>query len=184
MSFLTKANHLLLRRPSTFAYQLLKQLAKDYRDALIEAGRKAIERPIRTIFYSSNVYLLVYAYRTMPSFQSYQNGLIEFRQQQIMTSSLIRSKHVETYVDAIEQLLAAEQIHFVDCFLFSLIIYRSQHQTDGRYNRMYENLCSYLHLKRHARIIDIGAFNRWFILKKKLRQADIFDDVNIEKPAS
>lgn len=181
MSFTSKASHLLLRRPIAFASEFLKRLFADYRDALVETGRKSLQRPLKTIFYSSNVAVLVYAYRTMPSFENYQNQLIECRQQEILISIPNRNKQVEIYLDTIEQLLATEKIHFVDCFLFSLIIYRSQSRTDGRLNRVYENLCSYLHLKRHSRIIDIGAFNRWFVLKKKFVQADIFDDNNNTK---
>jgi hypothetical protein len=64
-----------------------------------------------------------------------------------------------------------------------LIIYRSQHRTNENSYKFYENICSYLHLKRNARIIDIGAFNRWFILNRQLRKADIFEDINNEKIA-
>ena len=177
---MAKITSLLLRRPAAFVYKQLKQLSFDYRDALLETGRKILQRPLKTVFYTSSVYLLVHGYRTMPSFRSYQDGLILFRHQQMLTSSLIRNQSVELYVDTIEQLIAAEQLHFVDCYLFSLIIYRNQHRTDEKSSRLYENICSYLHLKRNARVIDIGAFNRWFVLKRQLRQADIFDQSNNE----
>lgn len=178
MAFLVKMNSLLLRRPSAFVYKQLKQLSLDYRDALIETGRKIIQRPLKTIMYTSTTYVLVHAYRTMPSFRSYQDDLTQFRHQQMLTSSLIRNQSIELYADTIEQLIAAEQLHFVDCYLFSLIIYRNQHRTDEKSFRLYENICSYLHLKRNARFIDIGAFNRWFVLKRQVRQADIFDPSN------
>lgn len=180
---MVRAKDLLIRRPSIFVYQYLKQLSFDYRDALIDTGRKMIQHPFKTIIYSANVYVLVRAYNTMPSLESYNSYLNEFRQQQILTSSLIRNKKVETYVDTVEQLMQREQIHFVDCFLFSLIIYKSQHRSTDHSFKFYENVCSYLNLKRNARIIDIGAFNRWFIIRKKLRQADIFYDINNEKNA-
>ena len=183
MAFLGKVNNLLVRRPSALAYKYLKQLSFDYRDALVETGRKLVQHPLKTLFYSSNVSLLVYAYRTLPTLHSYKNDLIQFRQQQLLTSSLVRNQQVELYMDTIEQLLASEHIHFVDCYLFSLIIYKRHHGTDAHAFRLYENLCSYLHLKRDARIIDIGAFNRWFILKRQLQKADIFDDANNEKLA-
>ncbi|CAF0936900.1 unnamed protein product [Rotaria sp. Silwood1] len=183
MAFLGKANNLLIRRPSIFVYKFLKQLSYDYRDALIETGKKMVQHPIKTVFYSSNIYLLIYAYQTMPTFQTYKNDLIQFHQQQLLTSSLIRNKKIETYIDTIEKLLLSEQIHFVDCYLFSLIIYRTQYRTNDHSYRIYENICSYLHLKRHSRIIDIGAFNRWFTLKRKLYEADIIDDTNNEKIA-
>jgi hypothetical protein len=183
MTFLVKVNNLLIRRPSIFVYKYLKQLSFDYRDALIDTGKKIVQHPIKAIFYTSNVSVLVYAYKTMPSLNSYRHDLVQFRHQQLLTSSLIRNKKIETYIDTIEQLLTSEQIHFVDCYLFSLIIYKNQHHTDGFSYRLYDNICSYLHLKRNARIIDIGAFNRWFILKRQLRKADIFDDINNEKNA-
>jgi len=183
MASLVKLNNLLIRRPSLVIYKYVKQFSFDYRDALIETGKKMVQHPIKTIFYSSNIYLLFYAYRTMPSFNSYQNDLIEFQNQQLLTSSLIRNKQIETYIDTIEQLLSRDQIHFVDCYLFSLIIYRSQHRSNGNSYKFYENICSYLHLKRNARIIDIGIFNRWVVLKRQLRKEDIFDDINNEKIA-
>lgn len=183
MALLVKVNNRLIRRPSAVIYKYAKQFASDYRDAFIETGKKMIERPIKTIFYTSNIYLLFHAYQTMPSFNSYQNSLIEFRQQQLLTSSLNRNKQIEIYMNTIEQLLARDQIHFVDCYLFSLIIYRSQHRTNDNSFKFYENICSYLHLKRNARIIDIGIFNRWFSLKRQMRKADIFDDINNEKLA-
>jgi hypothetical protein len=183
MAFLVKVNNLVIRRPSIFIYKQTKQFLFDYRDALIETGKKLIQHPIKTIFYSSNIYLLVYAYQTMPSFNSYKNDLIEFHHQDLLTSSLIRNRQIEIYIDTIEQLLSRDQIHFVDCYLFSLIIYRSQYNTKENSYKLYENICSYLHLKRNSRIIDIGAFNRWFILKRHLCKADIFDDINNEKIA-
>ncbi|UJR27234.1 hypothetical protein I4U23_008530 [Adineta vaga] len=183
MAFLGKANNLLIRRPSALVYKYIKQLSSDYRDALIDTGKKMIQRPIKTIFYSTNISLLIYAYRTMPSFQSYQNDLVNFRHQELLTSSLIRNRQVETYIDTIEQLLLRDQIHFVDCYLFSLIIYRNQHRTNDFSHRFYENICSYLNLKRNARIIDIGICNRWFQLSRQLRRADIFDEMNNEKVA-
>ncbi|CAM4886851.1 unnamed protein product [Rotaria socialis] len=183
MAFWVKAKDLLIRRPSIAVYKHLKQLSFDYRDAVIDTGRKMVEHPIKTLFYSSNVYLLVYAYQTMPTSQTYRDHLVDIRQQQILTSSLIRNKNVETYIDTVEQLLSCDKIHFVDCFLFSLVVYRTQHRTNDNSFKFYENVCSYLHLKRDARIIDIGAFNRWFILNRKLHQADIFYDINNEKNA-
>ncbi|CAF3573562.1 unnamed protein product [Rotaria sordida] len=183
MAFMGKYSNLLIRRPSIFVYKFFKQLSFDYRDALIETGKKMIQRPMKTIFYSSNIYLLIYAYQTMPSFQAYKNNLIQFRQQQILTSSLIRNKKIEIYMDTIETLLISDQIHFVDCYLFSLIIYRAQRRSNDNSYKIYENSCSYLHLKRHSRIIDIGAFNRWFILNRKLYEADTFDNINNEKIA-
>lgn len=178
MAFRSKANNTLIRRPAIFVYNYFKRLALDYRNALIESGKSMLERPVKTVFYSANIYILYYAYQTMPSFNSYKNDLIKFEEQQILTSSLIRNKQVETYIDTIQQLLLREQIHFIDCFLFSLIVYRRQHRMNDNSYKFYENVCSYLHLKRNTRIIDIGMFNRWFILEKKLRQADIiFHDV-------
>lgn len=179
MALLVKFNSRFIRRPSIFVYNYAKQFASDYRDAFIETGKKMIEHPIKTIFYTSNIYLLFYAYHTMPTFNSYKNNLIEFRQQQLLTSSLIRNQSIELYMDTIEQLLAREQIHFVDCYLFSLIIYRSQHNTNENSYRFYENISSYLHLKRNSRIIDIGIFNRWFCLKRQMNKADIVDGINI-----
>jgi hypothetical protein len=183
MALLVKVNNFLIRRPAIVISKYVKQFSIDYRDALIETGKKMIEHPIKTIFYSSNICLLVYAYRTMPSFNSYKNDLIDFNHHQLLTSSIIRNKQTETYIDTIEKLLCRDQIHFVDCYLFSLIIYRSQHRTNENSYKFYENICSYLHLKRNARIIDIGAFNRWFILNRQLRKADIFEDINNEKIA-
>ena len=173
MSFLTKMNTFLIRRPSAFAYKYLRQLSFDYRDALIETGKKCWERPLKTLFYSANVSLLVVAYRSMPTFDTYRHALIEFEQQQISTSKLIRNVEVETYVGTIEQLLSSEQLHFVDCYLFSLIIYRRQYGNDHRHYRIYENLCALLNRKRDGRLIDIGAFNRWFVLSRQLRHADV-----------
>jgi hypothetical protein len=183
MALLVKLNTQLIRRPAKFVYQYAKQFTLDYRDALIESGKKMVKHPIKTIFYSSTAYLLFYAYHTMPSFNSYKNDLIAFQHQELLTSSLIRHRKIEIYLDTIEQLLARDQIHFVDCYLFSLIIYRSQHRSKDNSYKFYENTCSYLHLKRNARIIDIGIFNRWLILNRQLRQADIFDDINKEKIA-
>jgi hypothetical protein len=183
MASLVKFNSRFVQRPANFIYQYAKRFALDYRDALIESGKKAIQRPIRTIIYSSTAYLLFHAYHTMPSFNSYKNDLIDFQHQQMLTSSLIRNKKIEIYFDTIEQLLAREQIHFVDCYLFSLIIYRSQYRSKDNSYKPYENNCSYLHLKRNARIIDIGIFNRWLILNRQIRQADIFDDINNKKIA-
>ena len=173
MSFLTKMNTFLIRRPSTFAYKYLRQLSFDYRDALIETGKKCWERPWKTLFYSANVTFLVVAYRSLPTLDTYRQALVEFEQQQILTSKLIRNVEVETYLHTIEQLMGNEQLHFVDCYLFSLIIYRRQYGNDHRHYRIYENLCSFLNRKREARVIDIGAFNRWFILSRQLRHADV-----------
>jgi hypothetical protein len=181
MASLVKLNNLLIRRPSVFIYKYIKQFSFDYRDALIDTGKKMLQHPIKTIFYSSSISLLIYAYQTMPSFQSYRNDLITFRHQELLTSSLIRNKQIEIYLDTIEKLLARDQIHFVDCYLFSLIIYRSQHRSNENSSKFYENICSYLHLKRNARIIDIGGFHRWFSLNRQLQRADLFDDMNNEK---
>ena len=180
MALLVKFNQQFVRRPAGFVYQRLKQFSLDYRDALLDTGKKMRAKPIKSLFYTSSVCLLVYAYRTMPSLNSYKNDLIAFQQQQILTSNLIRNKQIETYLDTIEQLLARDQIHFVDCYLFSLIVYRNQHYSsdNGSAYKIYENRCSYLHLKRSARIIDIGMFNRWWILHRLLSRADIFDDIS------
>lgn len=183
MAFLGKANQLLIRRPSAFVYKYAKQLSLDYRDALVDTGKKMVQRPLKTLFYSSTTALLVYAYRTMPSLDSYKSELVRFRHHQLLMSSLIRNKQVDTYVNTIEQLLLRDQIHFVDCYLFSLIVYRAQHRTSDFSHRFFENVCSYLHLKRNARIIDVGVCNRWFQLHRQLRQADLFDEETNEKIA-
>ena len=167
-----------VHRPAKFLYQYAKQFALDYRVALTESGKKSLKHPIKTMVYSSTVYVLFHAYRTMPSLNSYKNDLLAFQQQQLLTSSLIRNQRIEIYLDTIEQLLARDRIHFVDCYLFSLIIYRSQYQSKENSHKFYENNCSYLHFKRQARLIDVGIFNRWWILNRQLRQADIFDDIN------
>lgn len=183
MAISVKFNQQFVRRPAIFIYQRLKQFSLDYRDALIDTGKKIVAKPMKSLFYTSATCLLVYAYRTAPSMKSYKNELIAFQQQQILTSSLIRNQQIETYLDTIEQLLARDQIHFVDCYLFSLIIYRNQHSSpeQSAAYKIYQNRCSYLHLKRNARIIDIGMFHRWWILNRKVPHADIFDDIPRKK---
>ena len=165
-----------IRRSSSFVFNPFKRLAIDYRDVLIDTGKKSLQHPVKALFYTSNISLLIYAYRTMPSFGSYKEQLVDIRQQEILTSSLIRNRQVEIYVDTIEQLFASKQIHFVDCYLFSLIVYRRRYEMTDHSSKFYENLCSYLHFKRYARIIDIGMFNRWYRLNQLVPQLDVFDE--------
>lgn len=165
-----------IRRSSLFVFNTFKRLAIDYRDVMIDTGKKSLQHPVKALFYTSNISLLIYAYRSMPSFDSYKEHILDIRQQQILTSSLIRNRQIEIYADTIEQLLLSNQIHFVDCYLFSLIVYRQRYQMNDHSSKFYENLCSYLHFKRYARIIDIGIFNRWYRLNQLVPQLDVFDE--------
>jgi len=40
MALLVKVNNLIIRRPAILVYKYLKQFSFDYRDALIETGKK------------------------------------------------------------------------------------------------------------------------------------------------
>ncbi len=151
----------------------LKNVYADYKTVLLETAVAVRQKPHKGLLGCGIVLSMYYAYRTNPNLDDFVCALNANRLQVLLLSDLIRNPTGDRHLNSVMQLFNEDRIRWVNCTFFT-VIYRSDF---SRADSTYEARCKIVQPRWWQfpeRIVDVGAFNRWF----KLNQAMIAYDVN------
>ena len=164
----------------------MKTVAADYQDVGIHTWKEAKLHPIKTAFYLTIFGGSYAAIKTNPSYLQYRSSLIDLSNDLILYGSSVRNKKCEYYMDHLNKLDSLSMLEHRDYLFFSLIkrsnfnpecdLYEKQSKPLNNPSKW--NIFNYANLffLNLSTIVDIGAFNSWFFLRRRLENSDINDD--------
>ena len=164
----------------------IKAAYEDYKDVAIHTVKESKLHPFKTITYLSIIGGFYAAYKTNPSCLNYHSSLIDSSNDMILLGSGIRNKKCEFYLDQVNKLDNLGLLEHRDYLFFSLIKHTNFNPECDLYEKRSKhlnkpsrwNILNYpnLFLQNLSTIVDIGLFNNWIILNKRLENCDVNDD--------
>ncbi|VDK69764.1 unnamed protein product [Litomosoides sigmodontis] len=161
----------LKQRCSTFVHYW-KSVGSDYMVVIEDLLKDAKTRPIMTAIKLLPLSGVFYAYKTNPTERDMLNSLIEKRWQMVLIPNSIHSKKADDEIASRTLYVDQNRLRLINCIVFSILI----KLPDSDDVCLYENRASILRRwwwQRCDDIIDVGAFNKWFRLRKSFENYDI-----------
>ncbi|KAI3386472.1 hypothetical protein SNEBB_003761 [Seison nebaliae] len=162
-------NRLMKRTKEYFRLMYL-----DYLDAgrdLIQIGKSS---PIKTFLYSSSLITSVVLWNTNPSMKKYDLELLEEKEKFLYVSQFIRSESKFNYVERLSKLRNENRLKITSFGFFSCIwfdFFNTDHE-----KRKNDNAVIMKWSEWHRYVVDIGFFNRWWIIRNQTDDFDVMDD--------
>lgn len=160
----------------TFDY--CRDIANDYATVAIESAVAARRRKLRSTVIASSLITLIYANRTVPSEFDMHDSLTHYRQQLATISTSVRNREAVDELRRRTQIVNESRYRYRHCCVFAIVtVERATSKCD-----LYEMQCNALKPSiftgwiHDGRILDVGAFGRWWMLDKTMRNADVNDD--------
>uniref|UniRef100_A0A915PS39 Uncharacterized protein n=1 Tax=Setaria digitata TaxID=48799 RepID=A0A915PS39_9BILA len=149
-----------------------KMVGNDYMIVIGDVLKDMRRRPIRTMIKVLPLGGAFYAYKTNPSERDMLNSLVERRQQMVLVPNSIHSKKADDEIASRTMYIDQNRLRLINCILFSILI----KLPDGDDLCLYENQNSVLKRwwwQRYDDVIDIGAFDKWFMLGRSFENYDV-----------
>ena len=152
--------------------QPFRDILMDYAEVskdIIVGFRK---RPARSVLWMVCGGTVIAMHEKRPSLRSYRNKVVEYSNELGLCAETARNNQTKSYIDEISTLTSDEYIQYINLGVFSLLIQRSESQKCHNYH----STCSYLQpriWKIHHRVIDIGVWNQWLLLNRKMVDFDV-----------
>jgi hypothetical protein len=164
----------------------VKVIIADYKDVGVHTVEQIKLYPLKTAAYFIVGCTFYGAYKTNPSYLNYHSSLIEASNEMIMIGGSVRNKSSEKYLDNVIKLENLKLLEHKDYLFFSLIkrnnfnedcdLFEKQCKQLNKPNKW--NVFNYpnLFLFNISSIVDIGLFDYWIFLNKRLKDCDVNDD--------
>ncbi len=162
----------LIRRLSTSIGAYFRNVADDYWTVVKETAVTSRKRKIRTGIILSAVGGVLYAGATAPTEEDFLNVMRENRLNLISVSDQVRNPVSESDLERKTILMNEGKAQYVNCIFWSLIL-RTKYNPQCD---LYAAHCKELQPKftdLPDRIIDVGAFGRWFYAEKAMEDYDV-----------
>lgn len=150
-----------------------KQLFNDYKSSLVEITKNMKDNPVKTLIWSSLISFSAACSITNPDEIHYRDNFIRRLNELIFVSKTIRNPECMNYLETIEWFFNCDEIRRIDLGLFSIML----HEPKRKHSALYKDNCPYLQpsfaeiLDSH--LLDIGFWNRWWMLEKSVIDYDI-----------
>lgn len=152
--------------------QPLKSIMLDYVEVSKDAATELKKNPVKSMVWLVFGGIVTACYKKCPNLSCYENDIIEYSNEIGLCAETTRNYQTMVYIDRISTLLNDGSIQFVNLGIFSLIIKRPQSAKCCNYHET----CTHLQPRVwtfHHRLIDIGMWNQWLILKKTMVDFDV-----------
>nr|XP_020647256.1 mitochondrial import inner membrane translocase subunit Tim29 [Pogona vitticeps] len=152
-----------------------KSLLRDYAEACKEAAQSVRQRPRRAALYASLLAGAVACSLHSPCEASFEASLLEASGALLLLSPWTRSGAAEGHVQRLTRLRNRGQVRFRNLLFFSLV-YEAPFDAGAD---LYQVHCQYLQPRWTdfpGRVLDVGFWGRWWVLRSKMQDADINDE--------
>lgn len=149
-----------------------RQLAIDYKEMVLDTGKWMKEHPKRTTIYTifgSGTYVLS---KANPSLADFQTQFYKARDELILVSEELQNPVSKTHIRDIDRWYNSGQIRRLSIGIMSFIWLADYDKETA----LYKAQCEYLKPKYstfHERIIDVGFWNKFWVLEDKMRDYDV-----------
>ncbi|XP_078574984.1 mitochondrial import inner membrane translocase subunit Tim29-like [Branchiostoma floridae x Branchiostoma japonicum] len=152
-----------------------KTLLSDYGDVIVEAGKDMRKHPVRSSFLLAGITGAVYAYKTNPSYQSFQQALLHSSNDLLQLSNAIRNPTSDSHVQSLIGHMNDGTLRYTTLGVVSIVWTGDFHKDCN----VYAAQCKYLKpqwLSFHERVADVGFCGRWLVLDQKMADFDVNSD--------
>nr|XP_039255612.1 mitochondrial import inner membrane translocase subunit Tim29-like [Styela clava] len=150
----------------------LKTAIVDYRTSALESLQYMKENPVKTTMYTGLLLFGIRLNRTMPTETEFYAKLVDKSNEIVLLNDKTRNKESDEHIQKVSGYFAKGRIRHQNLVIFSLIYYTDYDVT----NKHYESQCKFLRPKWrefHNRIVDIGLYRRWWVLRYHTTDYDI-----------
>ncbi|CAH1243179.1 TIMM29 [Branchiostoma lanceolatum] len=150
----------------------VKSLLSDYSDVIVEGAKDMTKHPVRSSFLLAGITGTVYAYKTNPSYQSFQQALLHSSNDLLQLSNTIRNPTSDNHVQSLIGHMNDGTLRYTTLGVVSVV-------WTGDYDKncnVYAAECQYLKpqwLSFHERVADVGFCGRWLVLNQKMADFDV-----------
>jgi hypothetical protein len=149
-----------------------KNLVQDYREVGKDTLKDIRLKPLKacTIF-GTFVFAACSASRN-PDSRNYRDTVLNYANDIIVIGDLIRNVNALNHMKFLERCYNNDVIRYFSFGIFSIIWISNHDKSSG----LYEAQCSYTkipYLEFYKHIIDIGFWNKWWILENKMKDYDV-----------
>ncbi|KRY38829.1 Uncharacterized protein T01_11145 [Trichinella spiralis] len=128
------------------------------KDVIVELEEKPWKFVLGGITYACN-----------PTYQDFLSTVTQCRLQLLQLADLMRNERSQAHVDKLSILFNQQAIHAVNCIFFTVLLEKESLDGCDLYS-VQNSLDKWT--KWQDRIVDIGAFDRWFLLSKSMQNYD------------
>ncbi|XP_070564336.1 mitochondrial import inner membrane translocase subunit Tim29-like [Ptychodera flava] len=160
------------RRTVAKGVDFIKLLLSDYKAVAMDTVSDIKERPIKASFYISVLGVFGYAFYSNPDYDSFDVEVVKASNELLQLGHIVRNPESDQHLQNILRWRNQGILRRWNLVFFSLM------WTDN-YNQecvSFEAQCKHLKprwLNFQDRIVDIGVFGRWYVMKKKMTDYDI-----------
>lgn len=152
--------------------QPLRDIMMDYAEVSKDIMQGFRTRPAKSIFWLVCSGIIIGFQKRCPSLNSYRNEVIEYSNELGLCAEAARNNQTKLYIDRVSTLLINGHVQHVNLGVCSLLLLRPQSVNCLNYH----STCK--HLKPpiwtfHQRIVDVGVWNQWVLLNRKMVDFDV-----------
>ena len=144
----------------------------DYKAVFKDFCHQAKEKPFRSLTALAALGSLYYVYEQNPDVNSYEDTVLEYANELLQISHLIRNPSSDNYVQKILKFRSQERIRIQSFGIFSLV-WVAEFGPDCD---LYEKHCYYTQPRWKAfpqKVIDVGFLGHWYNLEKAMKDYDV-----------
>jgi hypothetical protein len=163
----------IFRRAGKSVIEYVKHVANDYKTVVIETFEDIPKHPIRSTIFVSTLGTIITAVYTNPTETQMWNRIAEWRIQMGLVPNSIHNTAADSALIERTELRNTNRYDYWNCLLFSIVTRRKYDRKVQVYAAQDPNLKDWpwnIFLKD---VIDIGAFNRFWLLEKQFIDYDI-----------
>lgn len=149
-----------------------QSLFLDYRTVAEDTIKSVKTKPVKALFITSGLGLMIAAMQNNPDEAAFYDQLIQSTNTLVMVGEPIKNPLSDNYVRYLTKSSNQELLRRTDLIFFS-IMWMADYNNDCK---IYFAQCKYLkpqYATFHKRIIDVGLFGTWLNLKLKMKDYDI-----------
>lgn len=149
-----------------------KNLCIDYKEVIVDTGRKMKTKPIKTGILSCIAGSLYYCGTQNPDFEAFNEQLRLYNNQMILIAADCQNKNATDYLIYLERCANQGLLRRITIGIVSFLWIDNYNEALA----IYKATCPYLepqYLKFHERIIDVGFMNTWWKLQERMVDYDV-----------
>uniref|UniRef100_A0A336K0N7 CSON013653 protein n=1 Tax=Culicoides sonorensis TaxID=179676 RepID=A0A336K0N7_CULSO len=149
-----------------------KQLGIDYKDMLIDTGKHMIKHPVKTVVYATTGYSTYILYKNNPDFEDFKKDFQNNKNQLILVHHSCQNPVSAKHIKDLEQWFNQGVVKRLTFGIVSFI-WIDNFDKDVS---LYKATCNYLkppYSTFNERVIDIGFWNKFWILEDRMKDYDV-----------
>lgn len=149
-----------------------QHLGIDYKDVFVNVVQQAKEKPLLASIYGAAGVGFYYCVQNNPSEEDFQMQLRNYNAEAVMVHESCLNETSVEYVKFVEKCYNQGILRYMSLGFIS-VLWLDNYDSNAA---LYKAVCTYTepqYLTFHQRVIDVGFWNRWWNLRRKMKDFDV-----------